>query len=88
MKVPNSDIDLTSPAGDISVPKSNLFIQPVAKTVLDILVWLSLDKVRPLIPQHFMILTALSIIPCLALRGVASGIARSPQLRAKILLCQ
>ncbi|KAF8633932.1 hypothetical protein AX15_001116 [Amanita polypyramis BW_CC] len=28
-----------------------------------------------------------SIIPCLALRGVAAGIARSPTLRAKILLC-
>jgi len=28
-----------------------------------------------------------SIIPCLALRGVAAGIARSSSLRAKILLC-
>ena len=29
----------------------------------------------------------LSIIPCLALRGVANAIARSRSLRAKILLC-
>ena len=27
-----------------------------------------------------------SIIPCLALRGIATSIARSPSLRAKILL--
>ena len=29
-----------------------------------------------------------SIIPCLALRGVASSIARSKSLKAKVLLCE
>jgi len=29
-----------------------------------------------------------SIIPCLALKGVAGGIAHSPSLRAKVLLCK
>jgi hypothetical protein len=52
MKVLESDINLTSPAGDISIPKSNVFVQPVTKRVLDIFVWLSLDKVCPLVPRH------------------------------------
>jgi len=29
-----------------------------------------------------------SIIPCLALRGVATGIAQSPSLKVKVLLCE
>ena len=39
-------------------------------------------------PQRPLIQLYGSIIPCLALRGVATGIARSSSLRAKILLCE
>jgi hypothetical protein len=40
------------------------------------------------VSQRLLIRFYYSIIPCLALRGVAAGIARSCSLRAKILLCE
>jgi hypothetical protein len=40
------------------------------------------------VSQRLLIWFYDSIIPCLALRGVAAGIARSSSLRAKILLCE
>lgn len=39
-------------------------------------------------PLHGLTGHVLSIIPCLALRGVATEIAGSHKLRAKILLCK
>ena len=34
------------------------------------------------------VLIECSIIPCLALKGVAAAIARSSKLRVKVLLCE
>jgi hypothetical protein len=54
--------------------------------------WVSLDQVRLffhlLVPVYSTQLIWDSIIPCLALRGVASAIARSRALRAKVLFCK
>jgi hypothetical protein len=52
--------------------------------------WFIMDKVRL---QNRVICIQIidtfnSIIPCLALRGVAASIARSRSLRAKVLLCE
>ena len=39
-----------------------------------------------IVPCSIIDLFTASIIPCLALRGIAAGIARSPTLRTKVLL--
>ncbi len=73
--------------GNSSFTESRLYIKSIYARYSGLLLRFSLDEVRQ-ISRYFYSLTYnyLSIIPCLSLRGVATAIARSRTLRAKVLL--
>jgi hypothetical protein len=77
-------------ARDPSRTNTRIYLGTGIERGSSLFMWISLDQVSR---DHLDLGEAEpgvngSIIPCLALRGVASAIARSGTLRAKVLFCE
>lgn len=72
-------------ARDASCSHSGIHLRSRFSSSSCIFLWVSLDQVRFSLPCQVHGTQRNSIIPCLALRGVAPAIARSRSLRAKVL---